>query len=37
VAHCVELGEKIKLPPSMKRLLEYKNLTEHEEVYLAQY
>lgn len=37
VVQCVELSEKIKLPPNMKKLLESKNLMEHEEVFLAQY
>ena len=36
VVHCAELNEKIKLLPNLKRLSESNNLTEHEEVYVAQ-
>ena len=37
VVQCGELGEKIKLPPNIMKLSESESLTEHEEVYLAQY
>ena len=32
-----KLGEKISLPPSMKRLSETSNLPEHQDIYIAQF
>ena len=37
IVSCTKLGEKVTLPPNLKRLSETPNLTEHQQVYIAQY
>jgi len=35
VVEYLKLGEKIALPPNIKRLSETPNLTDHQEIYIA--
>jgi len=37
VVEYLKLGEKIALPPNIKRLSETPNLTDHQEIYIAKF